>query len=45
MAFFGEDGLQRQLKQAQRDLMEKGKPSAQTLCLRINFVQTLNGRS
>jgi hypothetical protein len=24
MAFFGEDGLQRQLKQAQRDLMEKG---------------------
>jgi hypothetical protein len=27
MAFFGEDGLQRQLKQAQRDLMEKGKSS------------------
>jgi hypothetical protein len=24
MAFFGEDGLQRQLKQVQRDLMEKG---------------------
>jgi hypothetical protein len=25
MAFFGEDGLQRQLKQAQRDLSAKGK--------------------
>ena len=25
MAFFGEDGLQRQLKQAQKDIMAKGK--------------------
>jgi len=28
MAFFGEDGLQRQLKQAQKDIMAKGKSNS-----------------
>ena len=32
MAFFGEDGLQRQLKQAQRDLSAKGKCQSSSVC-------------